>query len=256
MTALLETCGLSASVGRCRACQGLDLAVFPGECWGILGRNGVGKTTLLHTLAGLRPPSFGSVRLLGDDLARLPRRRVARVLGVLFQQVDDPFPSNVLETALIGRHPHLHSWQWEESQDTERALAALRALELDTLAERPVATLSGGERQRLAVATLLVQDPLLALLDEPTNHLDLRHQIQVLSLVQAHTLRRGGAMLMVVHDVNLAARYCDRLLLLLGDGEVLHGPRERVMADEQLQRLYGYPLVTVQGPHGKAFLPA
>jgi iron complex transport system ATP-binding protein len=256
VSALLEAHGLGVAVGTCRVCRALHLAVSAGECWGVLGPNGVGKTTLLHTLAGLRPPSSGRVCLLGQDMAGLPRSHAARLLGVLLQHYDDPFPSSVLETALVGRHPHLRLWQWESRKDLERAQSALRAVDLEGMAQRPVGTLSGGERQRLAIATLLVQDVGLLLLDEPTNHLDLRRQIQMLALLRDHVQARGGALVMVLHDVNLAARYCDRLLLLLGDGELVQGRRDDVLVDPHLQRLYGHPLVAVKGPRGKAFLPA
>jgi iron complex transport system ATP-binding protein len=256
VSALLETEDLSVTVGSCRICRSLGLRVASGECWGLLGRNGVGKTTLLHTLAGLRPADSGRIRLLGKDMAELPRSRIARLVGILFQHVDDPFPSSVLETALVGRHPHLRPWQWESREDMERVRSALRALDLESMAQRPVSTLSGGERQRLAIATLLVQDPKLLLLDEPTSHLDLGRQLQALALLRQRVKAQGGALIAVLHDVNLAARYCDRLLLLFGEEDWVQGPPDQVLVDHHLRRLYGHPLIAVNSLHGKVFLPS
>ncbi len=173
---LLAADGLSLSVPGRVLCRDLSMTVKAGERWTILGPNGAGKTTLLLTLAGLHPPDAGAVFLDGAPLSELPRRRVAQRLGLLPQESHDPFPATVLETALLGRHPHLHPLRGEGPQNRSRAIEALRSVDLHGLLERDAASLSGGERRRLALATLLTQDPQLLLLDEPTNHLDLRHQ--------------------------------------------------------------------------------
>lgn len=256
MSPTLQTRGLGVAIAGCKVCVDLDLRVDPGECWGILGSNGVGKTTLLHTLAGLRVPSEGEVQLLARNLRHQSRRQVARAIGIVFQDHEETFPSTVLETALIGRHPHLRPWQWEEAEDILRGRAALAAVGLQGLEERPVASLSGGERQRLAVATLLTQDPLVLLLDEPTSHLDMRHQVQMLELLRRLARVKGKAVVMTLHDVNLAARYCDRCLLLFGGGEVRHGPRADMLNERNLTELYGHPVICVPRPAGVAYLPA
>ena len=253
---LLETKGLRVEIGGKRVCDGLDLAIGAGECWGVLGGNGVGKSTLLHTLAGLREVAGGEIRLDGEPLTALPRRRVAQRLGLLLQDHGDPFPATVLETALIGRHPHLHAWQFEGEEDRRIAEAALAAVELAGFEPRMVATLSGGERRRLGLATLLVQDPALMLLDEPANHLDLRHQIRLLRMVAQLTHGQPKAAVMVLHDPNLAARFCDRLLLLFDDGETLAGPAEELLTEEQLTRLYGHPVRRIADEGGEAWVAA
>jgi iron complex transport system ATP-binding protein len=252
----LQALGLGVVIADHRVCCDLDLRVDRGECWGILGSNGVGKTTLLHTLAGLRAPNEGEVRLLARNLRNQSRRQVARAIGIVFQDHEEAFPSTVLETALIGRHPHLYPWQWEEAEDVLRGRAALAAVGLEGMEERPVGSLSGGERQRLAVATLLTQDPVVLLLDEPTSHLDLRHQVQILELLQRLARMNAKAVVMTMHDVNLAARYCDRCLLLLGGGEVRHGPRADMLNERNLTELYGHPVIRVPVPAGDAYLPA
>ena len=253
---LLEARGLRVSIAGQRVCEGLDLALRPGMSWALLGRNGSGKTTLLHTLAGLRPMEAGTLHLLGDDLATLSRRAVAQRLGLLPQDTRDLFPATVLETALIGRHPHLATLAWEESRDREIARAALAEVGLSGFEARPVTTLSGGERRRLALATLRCQAPRVALLDEPANHLDLRHQVTLLGSLRARTRERGDALLMVMHDVNLAARHCDHALLLFGEGEYAAGVFADVVDTRSLSRLFGHPVESVAGPTGKAWLPA
>jgi len=252
---LLEAHSLHVEIAGKAVCRDLSFAVAAGECWALLGGNGVGKTTLLHTLAGLRGPRNGTVFLSAAPIAHMTRRTIARRAGVLFQDSEDPFPSTVLETALIGRHPYLGAWQWETSDDEQLARHALQRVELGGMEQRMVDTLSGGERRRLALATVLVQDPRLYLLDEPTNHLDLRHQIAVLELFAAKAREQGAAVLMVLHDVNLAARFCDHLLLLFGDGATLHGETEKILSESTLARLYGHPVTKVQDHTGTAWLP-
>ncbi len=253
---LLATRALTLAVGDKRIGDGLDLAVEAGQTWAVLGPNGAGKTTLLHTLAGLRRPGGGEIRLDDQPLARLRRAAVARRVGVLLQDSIDPFPATVRETVLIGRHPHLAPWQWEGPDDHAAAEAALAAVGLVDLAERSVATLSGGERRRLAIATLLAQQPQLYLLDEPTNHLDLHHQIQLLQSLRRHAIENEGALVMAVHDINLAARFCDHALLVHADGTMRHGPAETLLQAEPLSTLYAHPIEAVPWGERRAFLPA
>ncbi|GAB4361788.1 MAG: ABC transporter ATP-binding protein [Gammaproteobacteria bacterium] len=253
--ARLETSNLSVVIGDTTVCREAALAIAPGECWGVLGRNGAGKTTLLHTLAGLRPPATGEILLDGTALERISPRQRARQIGVLFQDESDPFPATVLETALIGRHPFVGRWAWEEATDIELARSALRTVHLDPLEDRLVSTLSGGERRRLALATLFTQDPELFLLDEPTNHLDLHFQLLVLRHLSEQVSRRQKSAVMILHDLNLAVRFCDHLILLLGEGEIATGPPGEVLTPELLDRLYQHPLVRVEGPTGPFWIP-
>lgn len=242
---MLEAKGLQVTIGDISVCRDLNFTVEPGRCWGLLGRNGAGKTTLLHTLAGLRPPQTGTVLLNQHPLDSLPRRAIAQRMGVLFQEESNPFPATVLETALIGRHPYLGRWTWEDHEDIERARHALRQMAINDLAERQVATLSGGERRRLALATLLTQDPDVLLLDEPTNHLDLHHQISVLKYLRQLASQNGKAILIILHDINLATRFCDHLLLLLGNGDTIAGPATEVLNAGTLEALYQHPVTRV-----------
>jgi iron complex transport system ATP-binding protein len=252
--AVLAAHGLGVTIAGHRVCVGLDFTVGRGECWAILGRNGAGKTTLLNTLAGLRSPDAGTLEILGRSLAGLPRRELATLRGVLPQDDSDPFPATVIETVLIGRHPHLSRWAWEGAHDIALARASLSAADMTGTEAREVATLSGGERRRVALAMLLAQDPQLFLLDEPASHLDLAHQLAMLDRLVQLVRSEARALVMVVHDVNLALRYCDHALLLAG-GNAFAGAAATLLTPDRLSRLYGVALRALSTPRGTVFAP-
>ncbi|MDH5182617.1 MAG: ABC transporter ATP-binding protein [Gammaproteobacteria bacterium] len=226
-----------------------------GECWGVLGANGAGKTTLLHTLAGLYPDDSGTILLNGSTVEGYSRRQMAQRLGLLFQSHESSFPATVLETVLQGRHPHIPSWKWEDADDLKKSLSALRQVGLDAMQNRSATKLSGGEQQRLAIATLLNQAPEIYLLDEPSNHLDLHQQIKILDLFAAQVKEQNKLCVMALHDVNLVQRYCDHVILMLGEGNSISGKTSEVLTAENLTRLYGHPMLVVEGPHGPLFVP-
>jgi len=239
--ARLECRGLDVGVKGRRLVAGLDFTARSGRFIAVLGRNGVGKTMTLHTLAGVRTPAAGEVRLDGRTLADWPANARARRLALLPQTTEDPFPATVLETALIGRHPHLLFWQWEGPDDLARAQAALAAVGIAGLGTRDVLTLSGGERRRLALATLLAQDAAICLLDEPTNHLDPQHRGEILALFRARAAA-GGTVVATLHDPTMAARYADEVLLLYGDGRWRAGPSATTLTAANLSELYDLPI--------------
>ena len=222
----------------------LDLVLRPGEFVAVLGRNGTGKTLSLLTLAGLRAPDSGDVRLAGNDIVSMPRQAVAKLLALLPQDTDDIFPASVLDTAMIGRHPHIGRWRWESERDVAAARGALAAVGIDDLAERDVLSLSGGERRRLAIAQVLTQAPRAYLLDEPTNHLDPQHQLDGLRVFR-EAADRGAAVVASLHDVNLASRFADRCLLLFGDGRWELGDTHDVLEAARLEALYETPMEAV-----------
>ncbi|WIM05031.1 MAG: ABC transporter ATP-binding protein [Candidatus Nitricoxidivorans perseverans] len=243
---ILSARNLSVSIGLHKVCLGLDLDLAPGGRLAILGRNGAGKSTLLATLAGLRAADAGTLLLAGRTYAEHGPREAAKLRGWLGQDRSDPFASSVLETVLTGRHPHLSRWSWESAEDADVARAALAAMGLDGMEEREVHTLSGGERQRAAIATLLAQQPRLYLLDEPLAHLDLNHQIATLELLSRRAQDEGVAVAMVLHDPNLALRYCDQAVLLHGDSRHIAGPAADILDAAMLSDLYGHPLRRVE----------
>jgi iron complex transport system ATP-binding protein len=254
---ILEARHLAVSIGPHQVCLNLDLSLAAGERLAILGKNGAGKSTLLATLAGLRNADCGELFVDGQSYADLGLRTAARLRGWLGQDRSDPFASTVLEAVLAGRHPHLSRWSWESPSDARIARAALADLNLADLAQREVQTLSGGERQRVAIATLLAQQTRLCLLDEPLAHLDLNHQIATLELLSLRARRDGVAFAMVLHEPNFALRFCDRALLLFGDGTHLAGPVADVLDEPNLTRLYGHPMrrITTADFSTAVFLP-
>jgi iron complex transport system ATP-binding protein len=231
----------------------LDLSIASGTVTAVLGCNGAGKTLTLHTLAGLRAPARGSITLAGESLTSWPRRALARKLGLLTQTTEDPFPSTVLDSVLVGRHPHIDFWRWESDADRAIARTALASVALEELAEREVDTLSGGERRRVAIAALLAQDPDVLLLDEPINHLDPHHQLDVLKLLRdkAHA---GRTIVMSLHDAGLAARFSDHALLLFGNGEWLSGATAEVLTPTTMTKLYGVAVREIGWAGGRTFV--
>ncbi len=247
--------GLALAVPGRTLCAGLDLDVRAGECWVVVGPNGAGKTTLLATLAGLRAPEAGEIAYDGVPAWKLSPRERARRRGWLPQDSVDPFPATVLETVLVGRHPHLARWQWEGGRDIERAQRALAEVGLAGFGPRQVGSLSGGERRRVALAALLAQDPGLLLLDEPSSHLDLAHQIAALDVVARLAREAGKAVVMVLHDLHLALRYADHAVAL-GAGRAVAGPADALLTAEALSALFGHPMVVLGDGRARAVVPA
>ena len=245
---------LSVSIADIRVVEGLDLDLQPGQFWGLLGPNGIGKTTLLRCLAGLDNPFGGRVLLASRPVDELPRKLLARHLGMLQQHTVYVFDSSVMQTVLTGRHPHLGYWERESAQDLAMANDALAAVDLTGFAARGVTGLSGGEARRLAFATLLVQEPEVMLLDEPTNHLDLKHQLQIMSMIRERT-GDGRAAIAALHDINLAARFCSHVLMLFGDGKWCAGETAEMLSEASLQRLYGCPVERLESRGGPRFHP-
>jgi iron complex transport system ATP-binding protein len=236
--------------------NGLDLEILPGQFWGLLGPNGIGKTTLLKCLAGLDQAASGQILLESRDISQLPRKLLARHIGMLQQHTVYVFDSNVLQTALTGRHPHLAYWEREGAADLEKASEALKVVGLEGFAERSVTGLSGGEARRLAFAALLVQEPEIMLLDEPTNHLDLRHQVEIMGMIHKRTRSRVHSAFAALHDINLAARYCSHVVMLFGKGEWRAGRTEEILNESSLEKLYNCPVERLESASGPRFHPA
>ena len=236
-------------------CSDLNVALEAGEMWAILGRNGCGKTTLVHALAGLDRTTCAAVQLNGVVLDAVPRRQRARDIGVLFQQEETEFWGSVFDYVLLGRFPHADSWTGFVAEDERRARQALEEMELGALAARRYVTLSGGERQRARIAQLLTQDPGAFLLDEPLQHLDLQHQARVLVRFERLAREARRAVAMVLHDALWPGRYCTHALLLYEDGTPVSGAAREVLTRANLERLYGASLAEVSYDGGSCFVP-
>ena len=208
--------GITAGYGGAPVLSDLSLGCAAGELLGVLGANGCGKSTLLRVAAGVISATSGTVRVDGEDVDSLGARAAARRIALLPQDSGPLFPMAVLEAVLLGRHPWQPAFAFEGDEDLLLAREALREVDAEHLAERDLSTLSGGERQRVLLARALCQGGSVLLCDEPTSHLDIRHQAAVFRLLRS-VADAGRAVVVVTHDVNLAAQACDRLAFLRHD---------------------------------------
>ncbi len=216
-----------------------DLCVKSGEFIGLLGPNGSGKTTLLRVMAGLLEPTEGAVWLEGTDLESLGPRQIARTLAVVPQtQPSGEFPFVVLDVVSMGRYPHQARFRSETAEDWVIVRDALAQTDTAQFADRAVTTLSGGERQRVAVARALAQGPRVLLLDEPTANLDMAHQMQVLKMVRRWVSTQGFSAVAALHDLELASRFCDRLVLLSRGEIVADGRPAEVLTPARLAEVF------------------
>ncbi|PIP00365.1 ABC transporter ATP-binding protein [Pleomorphomonas carboxyditropha] len=239
---------LSAGYGETLVLQGLDLAVPPGRITAIVGANACGKSTLLRTMSRLIAPRKGHVLLDGKSIHQLPTRALARTLGLLPQSPIAPEGIAVADLVSRGRHPHQGLFGRWTRQDDEAVAAALEATRTADLAERPVDELSGGQRQRVWIAMALAQQTDILLLDEPTTFLDISHQVEVLDLLTDLNRARGTTIVMVLHDLNLAARYADYLVAM--DKGRLHaaGDPSDVLTEQNVRQVFGLESRVIADP--------
>jgi len=252
----IQCLDLQLKIGHRVLYNDLNLKIRAGETWAILGLNGSGKTTLLHTLAGIHAAGAGQIDIRGKNIRQWNRHELARQIGLLLQTQQDPFPGKVIEHVLIGRHPHLSAMQWESEQDYKLAQQALSLVGLTGFEDRNLPELSGGEYQRMLIAMVLVQQPQCFLLDEPVNHLDWQHQHQILKALTTMAKEQHNSIIMALHDVNLAARYCSHTLLLFDDGHTAMGKTAELLDSETLAQLYHTPIRSIDSPQGPIFIPA
>jgi len=244
----LTAAGLSLGYDGVRIVHELDLMIEPGAVTVIVGANASGKSTLLRGLARLLPPQAGRVTLDGRDIAGLPSRQVATVVGLLPQQPIAPEGIGVADLVGRGRYPH-QGWfrQWSSTDDAIVA-AAMAATDTLELAPRRMEELSGGQRQRVWIAMALAQKPDILLLDEPTTFLDVTHQIEVLDLLHELNHEQGTTVVMVLHDLNLAARYADRLVVMRRGRIVAEGSPADVLTEQVVQEAFGLTARIIADP--------
>lgn len=226
----------------------IDVEIRGGECWGIIGPNGAGKSSLLRLLAGLWTPAGGVLEISGRSLRTVAPRDRARRIAFLPQQTPADLPATAREIVLMGRFPHRRFGLFDSADDRCIADRALAAMQADEFADRPMATLSGGEAQRVHIAAVIAQQPAVLLLDEPTASLDLYHQLSIFTLLQDLVERDRLAVVVVTHDVNLAARFCSRVLLLHDGRAVAAGPSAEVIQPQVLASVYGVELGVAASP--------
>ncbi|MGK5682612.1 ABC transporter ATP-binding protein [Actinoplanes sp. URMC 104] len=247
-TPRLQARGLRLAYGDTVVVDGLDLDIPHGSVTAVVGPNGCGKSTLLRALGRLLKPRDGEVLLDGRRIDRMPTREVARIVGLLPQSPVAPDGLTVADLVMRGRHPH-QNWfrQWSPA-DQRIVTEALEWTDMRALADRPVDALSGGQRQRAWISMALAQGTEVLLLDEPTTYLDLAHQIDVLDLVARLHRERGRTIVMVLHDLNLAARYADHVVALRDGRIVARGEPAEVLTVELLAEVFGLAALVVPDP--------
>lgn len=239
MSAVLEILGVKCSYGSVEVLSGVTFSVTGGSFVGIIGPNGSGKSTLLRSVSRVLEPYEGAVMLNGNNIYSLTAREVAREMAVVPQETAVNFSFTVEEVVMMGRSPHLGRLQWEGKRDREIVARAMEYTNTSHLAGRPVTALSGGERQRVIIARALAQEPEIILLDEPTSHLDINHQLEILNLLQRLNREEKLTVISVFHDLNLAAQYCDKLVLLQEGRIFALGTPSEVLTAENIKKVYG-----------------
>ncbi|MGH3517356.1 MAG: ABC transporter ATP-binding protein [Haloechinothrix sp.] len=237
--------GLACAAGRRTVLREVDFEVRRGEMLAVVGANGTGKSTLLHTLAGVRPALAGEVVIDGRPLARLSVRDRARTMTMVGQEESPPRDLLVGEMVALGRTPHRPPWAGGDAAERSAVLTALEQVGLAYAVDHPIEQLSGGERRRALLARGLAQQAPLLMLDEPTNHLDIRHQLALLRLVRA----LGKTVIVAMHDLNLAASFCDRIAVLHAGRILAIGSPERVLTPTLVHDAFGIIATPVSHPH-------
>jgi iron complex transport system ATP-binding protein len=245
---MLEIDSIQVNYGSQAVLKDVSLSVQAGQILALIGPNGAGKTTLLRAISGFQPLRSGNIRVSGQDITAVKPEQRARLLAVVPQARNLPPDFTVYETVLLGRTPHLN-WSGKTSpQDLTATQQALELTQLAPFAHRAVGDLSGGEQQRVLVARALAQQAPLVLLDEPTTHLDLQYQSSLLNLLRRLVLEQDLAVLMVLHDINLASLYADQVALLVAGKVCAVGKPADVVTVENLHRAYRIPIEVIQHP--------
>ena len=239
--------GLTYEVEAQTLLDGVDLHAGRGELVGLIGPNGAGKSTLLRAISGILRHRDGAVRLEGRDMESLSSRDVAATLALVPQIAPYTHGFTAIELVLMGRYPHLGRFQIEGREDDRIARESMRLTETEQFAGRTLDTLSGGERQRVFVSRALTQQPRVLLLDEPTSNLDVFHQLKVFDLVR-RLVDDGLTAIAAIHDLNMAARYCDRLVLLSGGRVIGDGTPGEVLTSEAIERAFGVKAAVYPDP--------
>lgn len=245
---LLNASDLAFAYNGSPVLKSFTFTLKPGELVGLVGPNGAGKSTFLKLISGLLQPNEGDVQLLSRSLRHYGVKDVARIVAHVPQSTAFDFPLTVREVVLMGRSPYLGRFQIEGSQDREIADNAMRTTNTFHFADRFINTLSGGERQRVLVARALAQQPRVLLLDEPTSNLDIKHQLELLGLVQDLAHRCGIGVVAAIHDLPLAARFCDRVALLAQGRIVADGKPDEVFTPYRLAEVFGVEVTVEHEP--------
>jgi len=245
---MLEIENISIGFGVREVLRDVSFALLEGEIIALLGPNGAGKTTLIRAMNGTLPVQRGEIVISRKRLSEISRREIARHIAVVAQENETKFPVSVLQFVLSGRFVHGNAFGWETENDIEIARRALADCELDDLADRLMNELSGGERQRVVLARALATGAQTLLLDEPTANLDIAHQAMMFRLVSERCKTSNASAVVITHDLNLAAAFADRVLLLKGGKLFVLGPPREILTEENIAAVYGVKVLLDENP--------
>ena len=251
MTTAIDVTSLSYSYGASKVLKDISFSVQKGDFFIIIGPNGSGKTTLMKVIAGIAKPENGRLDVMGRPLMNYARKTLARTISFVPQMIPVEFPFTVTEMVMMGRAPHMGLLGLEQEKDIDITRRSIDFTGIKHLANRKLNQLSGGERQRVFIARAICQEPQIILLDEPTASLDLAHQVRVMDLMEKLKEEKRITIIMVSHDVNLAAMYGNSLLMLKAGQIVSMGPVNEVLTFKTLENAYGCPLLIDKNPLGK-----
>lgn len=248
-TPVLELKSAAKAYGDHMALRNIDFTVRPGEWWAIVGPNGSGKSTMLHLLSGVLLPSSGTILIKGKPVREYSRRALSRLIAVLQQDGLPEIDYSVRDVVAMGRYPY-QDWLGRDQADGEEVVdRVLEQLELSPFADRLLTELSGGQRQRVAIAKVMAQEPEILLLDEPTTYLDIHYQLQFMELLADWRRRTGITIVAVLHDLNLASLFCDRIYGLQAGESFMQGNPEECVTEEHLRSLFQVDPVMIHHPH-------
>lgn len=245
---MLKSRSLVKSYGKRKVLINIDSQVVAGEMLGILGPNGSGKSTLIHLLAGLEKPDEGEIWLDELPLARYSLRERAKRIAYVPQEGAEALSISVEEYILMGREPYQNWWPWYKEKDWQVVNRWIHQMDLGSYRTQLLSRLSGGERQRVEIAKAMAQEPDYILLDEPTNHLDLKYQLSILAMLQRLKEEMEIGIMIVIHDINLAAQYCDHLLFLKEGRVIGYGTPKQIITQELISQVYGVGSWMIEHP--------
>ena len=237
----LQIKNLSFSYGSTQILKDINMELGSSDVLGIVGPNGAGKSTLLRCIDRILVPQNGTLLLDGQEMKQMSSMEIAKKIGYVPQSISNTFPATVFDTVLMGRRPHL-GWRSSE-KDIDTVLEVLTMLKIKYLAMRDFNEISGGQQQKVLIARALAQDAEILLLDEPTSNLDIRHQLEVMEILTKLVKKKGLSVMMAIHDLNLASRYSDRIIMLNGGGIRDTGDPVSVLTAENIQSVYGVEVI-------------
>ena len=251
---ILQTQPINFSYDQDTILHSISISINPGEFIGVIGPNGSGKSTLLKLLGGLLKPDSGQLNFKGKSYLDYQRKQLAQSITWVPQEHPMVFPFKVSEIVLMGRHPHLSAFTFEGDEDIEIARNAMARTQTLQFAQRNFNEISGGEKQRVVIAGAITQEPELMILDEPTSALDIKYQIQILKILKQLNEDKNMTVILAMHDLHLAAKFCNRLILL-EDGKIFQdGKAKEVLQKEHIEKVYGVKVHLIHDQNGNIMI--